>query len=126
MTPRTSLRTSPGNPFSMRRFLSRPQGRRTPFQWGSLRRRRAGRAVPNVSEAPPTTRVIAGVTEPRALADEALRALPRSLGGLAVRADLVGEVHAEWLRNHFRGQIVYSLRTRGGGGAYEGTEGARR
>src|SRR5215216_2979455 len=40
-----------------------------------------------------------------------LTALPASIEWLEVRADLVGDLNAEWLRNHFRGRLLYSLRS---------------
>lgn len=46
-----------------------------------------------------------------------LSALPQSVKCLEVRADLVGDLNPEWLRNHFRGQLLYTLRSRDEGGA---------
>jgi 3-dehydroquinate dehydratase / shikimate dehydrogenase len=39
-----------------------------------------------------------------------LTALPASVEWLEVRADLVGDIDPDWLRNHFRGRLLYSLR----------------
>jgi 3-dehydroquinate dehydratase/shikimate dehydrogenase len=40
-----------------------------------------------------------------------LAALPESVEWLEVRADRVGEIDPEWLRNHFKGRLIYALRT---------------
>jgi len=45
-----------------------------------------------------------------------LAALPESVKWLEVRADLVGDLNPEWLRNHFRGRLLYTLRSRDEGG----------
>ena len=47
-----------------------------------------------------------------------LAALPNSVDWLEVRADMVGDIDAEWLRSHFKGHLLYSLRSREEGGAY--------
>jgi 3-dehydroquinate dehydratase/shikimate dehydrogenase len=39
-----------------------------------------------------------------------LTALPDSVEWLEVRADRVGDIDPEWLRNHFKGRLLYSLR----------------
>jgi 3-dehydroquinate dehydratase/shikimate dehydrogenase len=53
---------------------------------------------------------------PSAQATE-LSTLPRSVEWLEVRADLVGDLDPEWLRNHFRGRLLYTLRSLEEGGA---------
>src|SRR5215207_6350782 len=40
-----------------------------------------------------------------------LTALPDSVEWLEVRADLLGDIDPEWVRSHFRGRLLYSLRT---------------
>lgn len=40
-----------------------------------------------------------------------LTTLPASVQWLEVRADLVGELDPDWLRDHFPGRLIYSLRT---------------
>jgi 3-dehydroquinate dehydratase/shikimate dehydrogenase len=47
-----------------------------------------------------------------------LDALPAEVTWLEVRADLVGDLDPEWLRNHFRGRLLYCLRSRKAGGAF--------
>jgi 3-dehydroquinate dehydratase/shikimate dehydrogenase len=45
--------------------------------------------------------------------------LPDSIDWLEVRADIVGDLNSEWIRNHFRGKQLYSLRSRQQGGLFE-------
>ena len=40
-----------------------------------------------------------------------LAALPESVEWLEVRADRVGDIDPEWLRDHFKGRLLYALRT---------------
>src|SRR5678815_5212101 len=40
-----------------------------------------------------------------------LAALPASVEWLEVRADRVGDVDPDWLRDHFKGRLIYALRT---------------
>src|SRR4030095_1468675 len=51
-----------------------------------------------------------------------LSALPDAVDWLEVRADLVGDVDPEWLRGHFRGRLLYVLRSREEGGNFEGDD----
>lgn len=43
-----------------------------------------------------------------------LTALPASVEWLEVRADLVGDIDPDWLRDHFRGRLLYSFRIQDG------------
>jgi 3-dehydroquinate dehydratase/shikimate dehydrogenase len=45
-----------------------------------------------------------------------LVALPRTVEWLEVRADLVGDLDVDWLRSHFSGHLIYTLRSRAEGG----------
>src|SRR4030095_7170807 len=47
---------------------------------------------------------------------EELSALPNSVEWLEVRADLVGDLNPEWLRNYFRGRLLFALRSQDEGG----------
>ena len=58
--------------------------------------------------------------------DGVLAALPRSVDWLELRADLCGEIPAAWLRERFAGRLLYTLRSRGEGGAFEGSLASRR
>lgn len=43
-----------------------------------------------------------------------LAALPDAVEWLEVRADRVGDIDPEWLRSHFKGRLLYALRTQDG------------
>jgi len=53
---------------------------------------------------------------------EELAALPAATEWLEVRADLVGDVSARWLREHFRGRLIYTLRSAAEGGSFAGAD----
>src|ERR1043165_4855177 len=42
-------------------------------------------------------------------------ALPEAVEWLEVRADRGGDIDPEWLRSHFKGRLLYALRTPDGG-----------
>ncbi|HWO00079.1 MAG TPA: type I 3-dehydroquinate dehydratase [Blastocatellia bacterium] len=52
--------------------------------------------------------------------------LADSVEWLEVRADLTGNLEPEWLRGHFKGNLLYTLRSRERGGRYEGSSEERR
>ena len=54
--------------------------------------------------------LIASLLEPPSSDGIELTALPASVEWLEVRADLVGDIDPDWLRDHFRGRLLYSLR----------------
>lgn len=55
-----------------------------------------------------------------------LAALPRETGLLEIRADLLGDPDVAWLRHHFAGKLLYSLRSTHEGGTSDLTNGSRR
>jgi 3-dehydroquinate dehydratase/shikimate dehydrogenase len=57
---------------------------------------------------------------------DALAALPPEVGCLEVRADLMGDPDPEWLRQHFGGKLLYSLRSVQEGGTSTLANGVRR
>ncbi len=57
---------------------------------------------------------------------EALGRLSGFADVLEVRADLVGELDPEWLRDHFNGRLLYTLRSRKEGGGSEASPPRRR
>jgi 3-dehydroquinate dehydratase/shikimate dehydrogenase len=61
--------------------------------------------------------LVASLTNLSSATVDQLSALPESVKWLEVRADLVGELEAEWLRTRFRGQLLYALRSQCQGGA---------
>jgi 3-dehydroquinate dehydratase/shikimate dehydrogenase len=60
--------------------------------------------------------LIASLLSPPSSNGTELRAIPESVDWLEVRADLVGDLNPEWLRSHFKGLLLYALRSREEGG----------
>jgi 3-dehydroquinate dehydratase/shikimate dehydrogenase len=60
--------------------------------------------------------LIASLMTPPSPTGVELAALPGSVDWLEVRADLVGDIDPEWLRRHFKGRLLYALRSRAEGG----------
>jgi 3-dehydroquinate dehydratase/shikimate dehydrogenase len=56
------------------------------------------------------TSVIATLSAPPSTNGAELSTLPEPVQWLEVRADLTGELDPDWLRDHFRGRIIYSFR----------------
>ncbi len=54
-----------------------------------------------------------------------LAALPTAVESVELRADLVGEVEASWLRERFRGALLFTLRSAAEGGRFQGSPGER-
>src|SRR5690349_7267104 len=59
----------------------------------------------------PWASLIATLYEPPATDGADLTALPDAVEWLEVRADVVGDIDPDWLRDHFKGKLLYSLRT---------------
>jgi 3-dehydroquinate dehydratase/shikimate dehydrogenase len=55
-----------------------------------------------------------------------LRALPDAVEWLEVRGDLVGRPDPDWLRSHFKGNLLFTLRSKAEGGCFEGSPRERR
>jgi 3-dehydroquinate dehydratase/shikimate dehydrogenase len=55
-----------------------------------------------------------------------IASLPSTVKWLEVRADRVGDLDPDWLRSVFPGLVLYSLRSRAEGGAFEGSATQRR
>ncbi len=60
--------------------------------------------------------LIASLSAPPSPSGAELASLPGEVDWLEVRADLTGEIPAEWLRSHFKGRLLYSLRSVAEGG----------
>lgn len=60
--------------------------------------------------------LIASLMAPPSPTGAELSALPDSVGWLEIRADLVGDLNPEWLRSHFKGRLLYALRSQHEGG----------
>ena len=69
----------------------------------------------------PMTQVslIATLAAPPSPSGEEITALPNSVEWLEVRSDLVGDLNPEWLRSHFKGRLLYALRSQDEGGECE-------
>lgn len=65
-------------------------------------------------------RMVAVLTEPVQPNGAELRALAAKVDSLEVRADLVGDLDPNWLRLHFSGTLVYTLRSVEEGGHFSG------
>lgn len=63
--------------------------------------------------------LIATLAAPPSAGGEEITALSDSVEWLEVRADLAGEIDPGWLRNRFRGRLLYSLRSRVEGGSFD-------
>src|SRR5690242_11506101 len=62
------------------------------------------------SELMPRASLIATLFEPPSPDGAELTALPDAVDWLEVRADRVGDIDPEWLRDHFKGRLLYSFR----------------
>src|SRR4030095_16988421 len=70
--------------------------------------------------------LVATLTKPPSSWGEELVALSDTVEWLEVRADLTGDLQTEWLHSHFRGNLLYTLRSREEGGRFEGSSEERR
>lgn len=71
-----------------------------------------------------SVQAVATVTSPPSA--DAIRKLPEAVSWLQIRTDLTGDIPATWLRNHFPGNLLYSLRSLSCGGRFEGSLNERR
>ena len=60
--------------------------------------------------------LVASLTEAPSASGDELRALSERADCLEVRADLVGEIDSDWLRERFAGELLYTLRSEAEGG----------
>jgi len=67
----------------------------------------------------PGPSLIATLFEPPSSDGAELTALPDSVEWLEVRADRTGDIDPEWLRDHFKGRLLYSFRNEGETDRYE-------
>ena len=75
---------------------------------------------------PVRPQLVATLTEPLSPSGDELRRLAGVADWLELRADLVGDVPHEALREHFPGRLVYTLRSRAEGGAFAAARERRR
>jgi 3-dehydroquinate dehydratase / shikimate dehydrogenase len=69
--------------------------------------------------------LVATLMMPPSTGGEELSALPNAVEWLEVRSDLMGDLDPDWLRSHFRGRLLYALRSWAEGGAFAGSPGQR-
>ncbi|HWN11952.1 MAG TPA: type I 3-dehydroquinate dehydratase [Pyrinomonadaceae bacterium] len=70
--------------------------------------------------------LIASLTGPPSGDGAELRALPKCVDWLEVRGDLVADISPDWLRDRFKGQLAFALRSQDEGGAYSDSLDGRR
>jgi len=61
--------------------------------------------------------LVAVVTAPLRAAE--IEEIPRAVACLQIRSDLIGDIPADWLRAHFPGQLLYTLRSCNAGGKFD-------
>lgn len=66
--------------------------------------------------------LIAVLTTPPSTSGAELASLPSSVEWLEVRADLVPNISPYWLRNHFKGRLLYALRSKAEGGNFSDSQ----
>ena len=74
----------------------------------------------------PQAMIVATLMAPPAANGEELSSLPSAVNWLEVRADLVGDLDPDWLRTHFSGKLIYTLRSKAEGGNFGGSARQRR
>jgi 3-dehydroquinate dehydratase / shikimate dehydrogenase len=65
--------------------------------------------------------IVATLMTPLKYAGEELLSLPATVKWLQVRADVVGDINPDWLRKHFDGKLLYTLRSREEHGGFAGS-----
>jgi 3-dehydroquinate dehydratase/shikimate dehydrogenase len=73
-----------------------------------------------------TVALVVSLKLPLSAASSGIDGLSSDVTWVQVRADLVGDISVAWLRQHFKGKLLYSLRSSASGGRFEGTEAERK
>lgn len=68
------------------------------------------------TDEPRTATLVASLTESPSASGDEVRSLSEQADCLEVRADLVGDIGVEWLRERFAGELLYTLRSEAEGG----------
>src|SRR5947209_4979584 len=68
--------------------------------------------------------LVAAVAKPQCAAE--IQGISRAVTWLQIRSDLIGDIPAEWLRSHFPGKLLYTLRTSQTGGKFDRSSEERR
>lgn len=61
--------------------------------------------------------LVATLTTPQM--ETGIRKIPDEVTWLQIRTDLIGDIPGEWLRSHFPGKLLYTLRTCSAGGQFD-------
>src|SRR2546423_10141667 len=61
--------------------------------------------------------LVAAVTAPPCVAE--IREISKDISWLQIRSDLIGDIPADWLRSHFHGRLLYTLRSCSAGGKFD-------
>jgi len=67
--------------------------------------------------------LVAAITTPEAAME--IHKVPTAVSWLQVRADLIGDIPADWLRSRFPGKLLYTLRNVTAGGAFDRSQSER-
>ena len=70
--------------------------------------------------------IVATLMAPPTVDGKELSSLPSTVKWLEVRADLAGDLNPDWLRAHFGGNLLYTLRSKAEGGTFDGSARQRR
>ena len=77
-------------------------------------------ALPCSRSGPAAAAALVATLDESPATTDAVRRLPEGVSWLQVRADLVGDVPAAWLREEFGGQLLYTLGAASGPAATPG------
>lgn len=61
--------------------------------------------------------LVAAVTTPPSVIE--IQEIPATIRWLQIRSDLIGDIPADWLRSHFQGRLLYTLRTCSSSGRFD-------
>jgi 3-dehydroquinate dehydratase / shikimate dehydrogenase len=67
--------------------------------------------------------LVATISTPQAAME--IDKVPKAVNWLQIRADLIGDIPADWLRSHFPGRLLYTLRSCGAGGKFDRSKSER-
>jgi 3-dehydroquinate dehydratase / shikimate dehydrogenase len=70
-----------------------------------------------------TVTLIATLTTPQIGME--IQKVPKEVTWLQIRTDLIGDIPGEWLRSHFPGKLLYTLRTCSAGGQFDRSQAER-
>lgn len=68
--------------------------------------------------------LVANISTPQAALE--IDKVPGTVSWLQIRTDLIGDIPADWLRSHFAGKLLYTLRSYAAGGKFDRSKAERR